>query len=157
MYKSNDIRQLKYLSQNFSSLTCTGEDFAIRPIQVIESGIWKLNVISSLPSWMKSWVYSFINWMGIIHEFREHLFLIAAGSVLIHFWNLQVTCKVQSCGVACDLSHRRNLTRQRSNHFSRYQTKRCLILGTILNSVTLWFCRWINGSTHHWYQFPLSL
>ena len=26
---ANDIRQLKYLSQNSSSLTCTGEDFAI--------------------------------------------------------------------------------------------------------------------------------
>ena len=109
--------------------------------------IWKLNVISSLPSWMKSWVYPFLNWMGVLHEFREAFFFIAAESLLIHFRNIQVPCNGQSSGFACDFSHRKNLTRQRSYH-SRYQTKGSLIAGIILNSVTFCFRWWISGSTH---------
>ena len=95
--------------------------------------------------WKAESIPFLIEW-GLFTNFGKHLFFIAAGSLLIHFRNIQVPRNGQNSGFACDFSHRRNLTRQRSYH-SRYQTKGCLIAG-ILNSVTWCFRRWISGSTH---------
>ena len=74
------------------------------------------------------------------------LFFIAAGSLLIHFRNLQVTCIKQTEFWCCPRLFPANS--QRPYH-SRNQTKRCLIAGILLNpGVTLCFRRWTSGSTH---------
>ena len=67
---------------------------------------------------MKSWVHYFlIEWGLEVHEFRETFTLDRSRLITNSLSNLQVACNVQNCGVACDFSHRRNLTRQRSYHF----------------------------------------
>ena len=117
------------------------------PIQVIQSGIWKLNVISSLPSWMKSWVYSFLNWVGIIREFRE-AFIFDRSRVIINSLSKYTSPLYWTEFRFCLRLFPPKKFNSPALLSPRYQTKGCLIAGILLNSVTWCFRRWISRSTH---------
>ena len=92
---------------------CYGYD----AIQVIESVIRKLMSFLLCGHERKARSIIFlIKWGFEVHEFRETFIFDRSRLITNSLSNLQVTCNVQNYGGACDFSHRRNLTRQRSHH-----------------------------------------
>ena len=89
----------------------------------------------------ESWVRSFLIESGLkVHEFRE-AFIFDRSRVITNSLSKYTSDLYRIPVLPATFSHRRNLTRQRSYH-SRYQTKRCLIAGILLNSgVALCFRR----------------